>query len=171
MQNRLSLKAFMTRNFSAITIFIIVGILVSFSIAGLSLGEFLEFLTVAVVLVSVITDISIIVAVIMNSGLKHMKILWLGISIIFFAISGFVYLISNNIKDFHVVLGWELNILSFPISLAINYLAYIFSRFIEMDFIGLIMTWSLYIVPGYFQWFILLPFIVKKVQRKDPTMV
>lgn len=164
MQNRLSLKAFITRNFSAITIFIVVGILVSFSIAGLPSGEFLGNLAFAVLLVSVITDIFIIVAAIINSSQKHMKILWLGISIIFFAISGFVYLISNNVRDFYIVLGWELNILSFPASLAINYLAALFSRFVEMNFIGLILTWALYIVPGYFQWFVLLPFIVKKIR-------
>ena len=97
---------------------------------------------------------------------KVIKVLWL---IAAFAVL-FVTLYAFDGKpnsDVWVFLIWMMLILSFPASLAVS-LAHMligtcFSVTIETSYVSLALEWSAYFALGYIQWFVFLPYLIRKI--------
>ena len=97
---------------------------------------------------------------------KIIKVLWL---IAAFAVL-FVTLYAFDGKpnsDVWVFLIWMMLVLSFPaslmVSLVLTFLVTYFSVISETSHVSLALQWSAYFALGYIQWFVFLPYLIRKI--------
>lgn len=99
--------------------------------------------------------------------MKIIKYLWVGIAIftLIFTLYAYDGLPNSDIWIFHT---WMMLFLSFPsgllISAALTVLGEYFSIWIETSIISLTVEWICYFFLGYFQWFKLVPWLIKKAK-------
>lgn len=73
-------------------------------------------------------------------------------------------------KDTHTVLVYVLMLLAFPISSLVPFVLMGIGLWTDLGgFSYLTMMWLLFVVPGYVQWFVLLPWLRRKGEGKPGT--
>ena len=76
-------------------------------------------------------------------------------------------------SDIGVVLAWTGLFLSFPSGLLVpltHVILYeIFSVGLATSYVSLTFDWAGFAVLGYMQWFVFLPWLVKKIREKGPN--
>lgn len=100
---------------------------------------------------------------------KALKALWLCIS--FLVIITTLYSFDGKAySDIWVFLTWSMQFISFPaglfVSLFHSLLGQFFSTTIETSYFSLSVEWGVYCALGYYQWFILVPYLYKRLTNK-----
>ena len=101
--------------------------------------------------------------------MKIFKVIWsiLAIASLFVTLYGFD---GKSNSDIGLVSVWTGLLLSFPfgllVSLAHVFIYEIFSVTIKVSYISLMIDWVFFAVLGYVQWFVFLPWIYRRVNKK-----
>lgn len=145
--------------------------IIFFSAAGLIVGEDVRGnLAFGLIVASTLSIISIVFAYGTTLIIQNLvRMGWALISLISLVLA--LYIITLNdpeaYKAADAVLVITMYILSFPISMAITFIIYIYSMLFmvnrETGITDLIFFWIIFFVSGYLQWFKLIPFLVKKI--------
>jgi len=134
--------------------------------------EFFGNITFSLLVASVLVNISnILVYIVQNRGVKIARATWIGIC--FIALLLVISIMDpgrpDTIKDAGMVLSYLMLTLSFPIGflgvLLLVGLSQIFSLGEAGPYTSNLMAWFLLVAFGYIQWFILLPYIIKRVRK------
>lgn len=126
----------------------------------------------SLLVVAVLANISnALVCLFQNRGIKIAKATWFGIYfIVLLLIIGIMDPSRPDIvKDAEIIFIYLILTLSFPIGfLGVIFLiglSQIFSLEELGPYISTLITWLLFMVLGYIQWFMLLPYIVKRIRK------
>ena len=98
--------------------------------------------------------------------MKVIKVLWFVAALCVLLVTLYAFDGKPN-SDIWIFLTWMMLILSFPASLAVS-LAHMligtyFSVTIEASYVSLALEWSAYFALGYIQWFMFLPYLIRKI--------
>jgi len=108
-----------------------------------------------------------------TSLLQFVKAVWVLLAILVLVVTLYGFDGKPN-SDIGIFLGWSLLAISFPLSLVI---AMLFSTFaivaheiwattIPVTHLSLIVSWIAFVAAGYWQWFVLLPWLVRKLKER-----
>ncbi|HXM83988.1 MAG TPA: hypothetical protein VN929_18990 [Burkholderiales bacterium] len=145
-------------------------ILVAVPVTGLFQGEFLGSLAFSVLPVTILLNISIVLAhYVENGSVRIAKAAWLGVAVAALLITLYAFDGRPN-SDIGIFLAWFTLVLAFPISLLVALLftgvaiaaEKLFSAVIPESYLLLLVNWVCFIAAGYWQWFVLLPWLWRK---------
>lgn len=163
-----------------IALWLLASLFVALPVAGLFQGEFLGNLAFIVLPVGILLNISILLAHhVENGSVRIVKAAWIAIAVVALLITLYGFDGKPN-SDIGVFLAWSTLVLAFPSSLLISLIFMGISiaaeKFnageIAMNYLALSVTWACFIAVGYWQWFVLLPWLWRKwkVRRSaDPA--
>lgn len=145
-------------------------ILIAVPATGLFQGEFLGNLAFIVLPVGILLNISIVLAhYVENGSVGIAKAAWIGVAVIALLITLYAFDGKPN-SDIGIFLAWFTLVLAFPISLLVALLftgvaiaaEKLFSAVIPESYLMLSVSWICFIAAGYWQWFVLLPWLWRK---------
>jgi hypothetical protein len=95
------------------------------------------------------------------------KAIWIFISALVLSVTLYAYDGKTN-SDIWIFLTWLMLPLSFPASLLVSLshmlLAKLFSITITTTYVSLLVEWLAYFCLGYFQWFVLIPNLLRRIR-------
>lgn len=142
-------------------------IVIALPVAGLFQGEFLGNLTFSVLPVAVLLNISLILAQYVGSGsVRIAKAAWIAIVLVVLLITLYAF-DGKPHSDIWVVLTWSMLVLSFPASLLVSLARMVLSMATETSYLSLTLEWAAYFILGYWQWFVLLPWLWRKWKTRQ----
>ncbi len=141
-------------------------IFIAISVAGLFQGEFLGSLAFVVLPVAILLNVSILLAHhVENGSVGIAKAAWIGIAVVALLVTLYGF-DGETSSDIWIVLTWSMLVLSFPASLIVSLvhmaLGAGFSITIKTSYLSLAIEWAAYFILGYWQWFVLLPWLWRK---------
>jgi hypothetical protein len=146
-------------------------------VTGLFQGEFLGNLAFIVLPVGILLNISIVLAhYVENGSVRIVKAAWIGIAVVALLITLYAFDGKPN-SDIGVFLAWFTLVLAFPISWLVALLftgvaiatEKFFSAVIPTSYVWLLVSWACFIAAGYWQWFMLLPWLWRKWKTRHIT--
>ncbi len=142
--------------------------IIFFPTLGFFYGEFLGYLAFAVLPVSILINISILIAFhVENGSVLIAKAAWIGMSVfvLFITLTLLTFSIGDD-ADIWEFLAWGMLFISFPFGLLISFLDMEWtlglSKITEVSSFPFVTNWLVYFALGYLQWFILLPWAWRK---------
>lgn len=102
------------------------------------------------------------------------KVIWIALALLLLAVT--LSLFDGSPKsDVEILLGYGLLVLTFPVGLLLAVVEGFVGRAVfslagiaaTTSFAGLIFTWATYCIAGYLQWFVFLPWLVRKLWRRE----
>ena len=141
-------------------------VFIAVSTTGLFQGEFLGSLAFVVLPVAILLNVSILLAhYVENGSVGIAKAAWIGIGVVALLVTLYGFDGKTN-SDIWIVLTWSMLVLSFPASLIVSLvhmaLGVGFAITIKTSYLSLAIEWAAYFVLGYWQWFVLLPWLWRK---------
>ena len=98
--------------------------------------------------------------------MKVIKVLWFVAAFCVLLVTLYAFDGKPN-SDISVFLTWMMLILSFPASLAVSLAHMLIGAYlsvtIETSYVSLALEWSAYFALGYIQWFVFLPYLIRKI--------
>jgi hypothetical protein len=102
--------------------------------------------------------------------IRVIKVIWIALALIVLCVTLYAFDNKPN-SDIWIFLTWSMLILSFPASLLVSLvhmaLGAGFSVAVETSRPSLSVEWAAYFVLGYWQWFVLLPWIWRKWKKRS----
>ncbi|MGH8769052.1 MAG: hypothetical protein ACREVT_12855 [Burkholderiales bacterium] len=103
---------------------------------------------------------------------KITKAIWITLAVIVLFVTLYAFDGKTN-SDIWIFLTWSMLILSFPASLIVSLvhmaLGVGFSITIKTSYLSLAIEWTAYFILGYWQWFVLLPWLWRKWKTRGST--
>lgn len=131
-------------------------------VAGLFQREFLGYVAFAVLPVAILLNISIVLAYYAENGSVGItRAAWIGIAVVALLVTLYGF-DGKTSSDIWIVLTWSMLVLSFPASLVVSLARMVLPIAIETSYVSLAIEWAAYFVLGYWQWFVLLPWLWRK---------
>lgn len=100
--------------------------------------------------------------------LTSIKFIWVVIALLVLSISLYAY-DGKSYSDIWIFLTWSMLILSFPAGLLVSMTHFLLGQFFSLtvmtSYVSLTLEWAVYFSLGYLQWFILLPYLFKKIRN------
>ena len=100
-------------------------------------------------------------------AMKIVKWIWISLSMSVLLITLFNYDGSPN-SDIGIFFTLAMEAITFPSGLlyagVFSFCVYTFSLTIPTSFIVFIISWACFVTLGYFQWFIAIPWIIRKIK-------
>lgn len=101
--------------------------------------------------------------------IKFVKVLWVSVSlfVLYITLDSFSEMKDRNIYD---VLTRLMYFLSFPASFIAAGVLWVIEKFFlitiasKTSYVLLVTIWGWYFILGYFQWFKIIPFLIKKIK-------
>jgi hypothetical protein len=154
--------------FNLIIVFIL--ILIASSLAyGIYTKEVRGYFIFSLFISGIFCNVVIIFSYFINRRvLQLLKFSWLGIAFcVLFSAIAFVNPNHNDAnRDIGLIIGYPMAFLSFPsgpiASISLSYTGSRPSSF----YAGNIYDWGVFLIAGYLQWFVLLPFLISKIRNK-----
>jgi len=141
-----------TGKFLILVLLVIPSTIVILALFGLAKSEFVGNVIFSVLVCSVLVNIAVLLTAKVGKGtLSIVRIYWILISLLILAIA------ASTISE---ALLFGMETLCFPASIIVNYIVYYIhtSSFYPTgsQFVNLFLTWLVFFIPGYIQWFILI---------------
>jgi hypothetical protein len=145
-------------------------IFIAIPVTGFFEGELLGSLAFSVLPIAILLNISIVLAHYVEKGsVAIAKVAWLSIGVVALLIALFAFDGKPN-SDIGIFLAWFTLVLAFPISWLVALLLTgvaiaaenLFSTAIPTSYLSLSASWVSFIAAGYWQWFVLFPWLWRK---------
>lgn len=138
------------------------------SFYGWSIGDAPGGILLGFLPVSFLTVVSVIVALVVKSSMSRFsRPVWLVVSLaaLFAAMIFASRPDPDAIKGADTILAYVMLILSFPFALIVPFILMVIAPFLSGgggNLIGLCGMWVFFVIAGYLQWFVLLPWLLSK---------
>jgi hypothetical protein len=145
-------------------------VIIAIPVVGMFQGEFLGSLAFVLLPVGILLNISIVLAhYVENVSMRVLKGVWVGVGLIALLITLYAF-DGKPDSDIEVFLAWFTLVLAFPSSLLVSLLftgieiavEKLYSVVIATSYLMLLVTWVCFTAVGYWQWFVLLPWLSRK---------
>jgi hypothetical protein len=135
-------------------------------IAGLAGGvlqrEFLGYIAFTVLPVAIMLNISTVLAhYVENGSVEIAKAGWIALAVVALLVTLYGF-DGKTDSEVWIILTWSMLVLSFPASLIVSLARLILSMAIETSYLSLVVEWVTYFILGYWQWFVLLPWLWRR---------
>lgn len=153
--------------------FLIPNVVVGISIYGWSIGDISGGILLSFLPVSLLTVIAVVLSLIIEKPIsKFSRWVWLAVSLaaLFAAILFANRSIPDAIKGADTILVYIMLILSFPSALLVPLVLMAIAPLLwgsGSGLVGLSGMWFLFVIAGYLQWFVLLPWLWRKWKARN----
>lgn len=146
--------------------------LIGCAVVGAFVGEFYGYLMYGLLLSSCVVNLAVVLSCFLEKvKIRMARIIWccLNASVLLIAFSIVNPEHRDALRDAGSIIGYPMLVSTFPAGMALSVsMSYLIDLRPQSFYLGNAYDWAVFFVPGYIQWFILLPMLVRYSKSRLP---